>query len=395
MDTMTKALLGLIALVLVLWGGYTLLDERVEEDDDHEETEEVVVEAPPTGPIKIGFVGPLTGDAAAYGVPGQKIFDLAAEEINAAGGINGRMIEMVYEDGKCTGKDAANAMQKLVNVDGVRYFVSGFCSGESLAMVPIATQNKVVMLSPASSSPELTGISPYFFRNYPSDADQSRVLAELSAKNEWTNVAVISEKTDYAQALGDAYATAMEKQGATVTADSFTTDSRDLRTPLTKLKVAEPQAIFVSTQTDASAETILTQIKDMAWDVQLILAETTMGSTLPSEKPELVEGAVGAQFHVDEDSEALQAFVTSYKEKYEEDVPFLAYGQTEYDAVYILAQAIREAGDDTDAVAQYLRDLENYDGVSGPTAFAETGDRSVGGFTPQMITNGVIENIEL
>ncbi len=390
---MTKSLLGLIVLVLVLWGGYTLLDGRVE-DNKPEETEQVSENS--DEPIKIGFVGPLTGDAAAYGVPGQKIFDLAVEQINADGGVNGRMLEMIYEDGKCSGKDAANAMQKLVNVDKVKYFAAGFCSGESLAMVPIATQNKVVMLSPGSSSPELTGISPFFFRNYPSDADQSRVLAEVSTTNEWTNVAVISEKTDYATALGEAYAEAMKASEATVTEESFTTDSVDLRTPLTKLKAAEPQAIFVATQTDASAKKVLTQIKDLDWDVQLILAETTMGSAVISESPELVEGAVGAQFRVDEGSDKLQAFIEAYKEKYnEEEVPFLAYGQTEYDAIFILAEAIREAGDDTEAVAQYLRDLENFDGVSGPTAFAETGDRSVGGFMPQRVESGEVKPLEL
>src|SRR4051812_38203363 len=81
--------------------------------------------------IKIGAIGPFTGDAAVYGQPMQNTIKLAVDQLNAAGGINGKQIEMVYEDGKCDGQDGASAAQKLVNVDGVQSIIGGFCSGET------------------------------------------------------------------------------------------------------------------------------------------------------------------------------------------------------------------------------------------------------------------------
>ena len=90
------------------------------------------------GPIKIGVIAPLTGDAAIYGEPGVKVYQLAVDEINANGGINGRKVALIVQDGKCTGEGAANAAQKLVNVDRVQVIIGGFCSGESLSTIPVA-----------------------------------------------------------------------------------------------------------------------------------------------------------------------------------------------------------------------------------------------------------------
>ena len=122
-----------------------------------------------TGPIKIGFIGPLTGEASPYGVDTLNGAKLAVDEINEAGGVNGRMIEIIAEDGRCTGTDAASAAQKLVNVDKVVAIVGGQCSGETLAAAPIAESAKVVMISPVSSSPDVTAAGDFIFRDYPSD----------------------------------------------------------------------------------------------------------------------------------------------------------------------------------------------------------------------------------
>src|SRR5262249_40877175 len=130
--------------------------------------------------IKIGWIGPLTGSVAAYGEAGQNVTQLAVDQINASGGINGKQIQVIYEDGACDGTTAANAMQKLATVDQVQIVWGGFCSAESLAAVPIATQDKVLLFSMGSSNPKLTGISPYFFRDYPSDNSEGSVLADAA-----------------------------------------------------------------------------------------------------------------------------------------------------------------------------------------------------------------------
>src|SRR3989344_5259538 len=159
-----------------------------------------------TGPIKVGVIAPLTGDAAAYGEPLTNIVKMAVEEVNNAGGVDGRTIELVIEDGKCNGKDGGSATQKLVNVDGVKVILGGFCSSESLAAIPIAEAAKVLVLSAGSSSPDLTGASPYFFRNYPSDSAQGKVLAQIAYNDKgWKKVAFLQEQTDYAVGIYKAF----------------------------------------------------------------------------------------------------------------------------------------------------------------------------------------------
>src|SRR6185503_8361170 len=113
------------------------------------------------------------------------------EKLNAAGGVDGKQVTMIYEDAKCNGQDGANAAQKLVNVDKVQAIIGGFCSGETIPAVPVAASGKVVLLSPGASSPKLTNISPYFFRDYPSDASQVVIYSELATQRGWKTVAVM------------------------------------------------------------------------------------------------------------------------------------------------------------------------------------------------------------
>ena len=104
--------------------------------------------------IKVGFVAPLTGDAATYGQYGTKAFKMAVEKFNNED--HKIKFDVIYEDGKCDGKEAVSVANKLIGIDGVKYIIGGFCSGETLAMAPIAESNKVIMLSPGSGSPDIT-----------------------------------------------------------------------------------------------------------------------------------------------------------------------------------------------------------------------------------------------
>lgn len=106
-----------------------------------------------TGPIKIGFIGPLTGDASSLGTVSQAAVQIAEDEINAAGGINGRPLQVVYEDGKCNATAGTDAANKLMNVDHVVAIDGGLCSSETAAFGPTAMQNNTVVVSYCSSAP--------------------------------------------------------------------------------------------------------------------------------------------------------------------------------------------------------------------------------------------------
>ncbi len=356
----------------------------------------IFITAMPTGqvtaekePIKIGFIGPLTGDAAVYGLPAKNIVELAVEEINAEGGINGKNLEVIYEDGKCSGKDSATAMRKLVDVDRVKVVLGGFCSSESLGAEPIATQNNVFLFSLGSSSPALTGISTFFARDYPSDATQGKVLAEVAynTKN-WRKVAFIQEQLDYPLGIYNAFSANFETLGGTVIKEEFASQVTDFRTILTKLKSEAPDAVFVDTQTPAAAERILIQMQELNWKPNILVSDAVSGDTATVQRnADILEGALAAEFGIDENNPKFNHMIEAYREKYGTDTPFLSYAQTEYDGVYLIRDAIKAVGYDGEKIAEYMRNIKDWQGASGSVTIGQDGDR-IGGHIPKIIHDG-------
>ncbi|MEK6861104.1 MAG: ABC transporter substrate-binding protein, partial [Nanoarchaeota archaeon] len=124
-------------------------------------------------PIKIGFVGPLTGENANIGIPIRRGVELALEDINSAGGINGRQLVAIFEDGKCNAKDANTAGLKLIDQDKVIAIVGGTCSSETLAIAPNAESKKIPLISPSATNPKITDAGDYIFRAATTASDET------------------------------------------------------------------------------------------------------------------------------------------------------------------------------------------------------------------------------
>ena len=373
MDQRNKIVVGVIVVVLVIVGGYLLLNKN----------------AGPSGPLKIGFIAPLTGDAAVYGEPLRNMVAMAVEEINASGGVNGSNIEVIYEDGKCNGKDAATAAQKLVNVDKVQIILGGFCSGESLAAVPIAEAAKVTLLSVGSSSPDLTGKSAYFFRDYPSDASQGKVLARFAYdEKKWQHVAIIQEQTDYAVGVYNAFSDNFD--GAR-SREEFPTSTTDFRSILVKLKATDPDALFIDTQTPAVAERILKQMNELGWKPALIVNDALSGDPKTvADNKDILEGALAAEFGINPNNEKFKKMIESYKTKYGQEPPYQSYAQTEYDGVYIIRDGLLAVGNNGEKLAAWSRTIKNWQGASGLITIQQNGDRE-GGHVLKVVKDGKVE----
>lgn len=341
--------------------------------------------------IKIGFIAPLSGDGAVYGLPGKNIVAMAVQEINIAGGINGKPIEVVYLDGKCTSAGGAAAMQELVTAHRVKVVIGGFCSSESLAAVPIAAAHSTTMLSPASSSPDLTGVSPFFFRNYPSDAAQGRVLAEaIYTQKKFSKVAFIQEQSDYPVGIYRAFASRFEQLGGTLIKEEFSKDTTDFARRLTTLRQENPDALFVNTQTPASAERIFATLTDMKWNPFLLVSDVIPGDTdTIARNVAVLEGALFAEFDTDESNTRFQNMRGAYQRKYGEEMPYQSYGQTIYDAVYLVRDALLVVGNDAPKIAAWLRGVRSWPGASGTITIGPDGDR-VSGHSLRMIKNGQV-----
>lgn len=377
MNQTAKNIISAVIIVLLVIAGYQMLKKP-----------QVALELSLKEPIKIGFIGPLTGDAASIAEPARNSIAIAVEEINSSSGIDGRMIAIIYEDGKCNGKDAVNAAQKLVNVDKVKIIIGGLCSGESLSILPITEPAKILVLSPTASSPELTGAGKFFFRNNPSDADGGKALAKLIIEK-YKKAAIISENTDYAQALGKVFVNSFRSLGGEVVAnESFASETRDFRSLLTKIKAANPEAILINPQSDITGGTIIKQAKELGITAPLYGNTLLAGSKAIEIAGASAEGMIliDAPGLSDNNPKAVK-LLSDYRSRYGKTTLEFYIGAA-YDDVYILAQAISEVGTDTEKIRDYLHGIKNYNGVIGTYGFDENGDLAGIKYTVKEIKNG-------
>ncbi len=393
MNTTAKAIVWVVVLGVVAWAGYAMLGTPAEAPV----AETVATSTAPVAvePLKIGFIAPLSGDGASYGEMKRNVVMLAVEEINAAGGVNGRPLEVIYEDGKCSGKDATGAAQKLVNVDKVHFILGGFCSGESLAAIPVAEAGQAMMLSTGSSSPDLTSKSRFFVRDYPSDATQGEVLAKAAAAKGWKKVAMIQEQLDYPLGIFKAFSASFEALGGTVVKEEFPTSATDFRSMLTKLKAAKPDALFLNAQTPASGERVIKQLVDLKWKPKMLVNEAFVGDRATVEKyKDILEGALAAEFAVDPANTKFIALDQAYKAKFGVDMPFKSYGQTVYDGVYLAKEGLMAVGDDGVKLADWFRTVKDWQGASGTITIKPDGDRE-SGYSGEVVKDGKVEMMSM
>ena len=372
----TKTILWVVIVIVVIAGGWYGLIKKQTPVTEKE-------------PIKIGVMVPLTGDAAVYGEASLNVLQIALNEINNAGGINGRKLEYIIEDSKCNGKDGATSAQKLVNIDKVQVIIGGICSSETISAVPIASTAKVVIVSPTASSPALTGISKYFFRTHPSDATQGKVLAELAYKKGWRNIGFISEQTDFVKGNYESFKKVFEDLGGKVLVnEEFQTGVLDFRSQLTKLKAANIDALFLAPQTTASGEHILKQMKNLGWAPNLLLLDTISSNPkFVQDHKDQLEGAYAAEFGVNPNNPKMKGLIDAYKKNYNVDMPYQTYMQDVYDAVYLIRDGILAVGYNGEKIAEWSKNIKNWDGASGKVTIDVNGDR-VGGHEPRIVKNG-------
>ena len=337
-----------------------------------------------TGPIKLGFLGALTGDAAALSADQLHAVQMAVEELNAAGGINGRMVEIVAEDGKCSGTDAASAVQKLVNIDKVPVIIGGLCSGETLAASPIVESAKVVLLSPGSSSPDITKAGDFVFRNYPSDAWKTKAMAKYANESELKRIAILSENTDYSQALL-ASLKADLPEGAVVFDESFEPGTKDYRSLLTRLQSMEFDALVANANSDALSALIVQQFRDMGFKEEIIGADT-MESAVVIDIGEAAEGVT--IINVPTAGEGTP-YETKFIAKYGAPQSSIAWASYAHDAANVLFDAMKAVGTDGSAIRDYLYEV-SYSGIIGSFTFDDNGDPVGISYVLKKIENGKI-----
>jgi len=377
MDGTSRWFTWIVVAVIVIGGGWFVLSRPAPANVG-------------TGPIKIGLISPLTGEAAVYGEAVKSGMALAIKEINAAGGIGGRQIQAIYEDGKCNGKDAASAAQKLVGIDGVKYIVGGGCSGETFAAYPIASAQKVIMISPSSSAPGLAQLGPYFLRNNPNDNIPGMVLADYVSKS-YKTVAVIAEQTPYAQGIKEVFVAQAKKDGLNiVSTEDYDSAITDFRSLLTRVNNAKPEVIFIDSQAGAGFVRIATQARQLGIKSLFVGAAFNDAATINSPA---AKGAVLAVPPGLASEGKGPKFIADYKTVYGVDSSYPFFSGAAYDDVYLLKQAIESVGDDTTKVQEYLHSMPSFTGVIGTYHFDQNGDMVGVNSILQQVKDGKVMNI--
>ncbi|WP_413084013.1 ABC transporter substrate-binding protein [Treponema sp.] len=323
-----------------------------------------------TNEIKIGGIFPLSGAVAVYGVECKNGIDLAIEEINAAGGINGKNVVLISEDDEGNPDKTVNAYQKLTSKDGAKIIIGSLTSGCTQAITNRAQAQKVVQIAPAATAPAITDAGDYIFRACFIDPFQGRVGGKFSAETLNAKTAAILYDTgnDYSVGLTENFEAAFTQAGGKIVAkEAYTTNDKDFNAQLTKIKSANPDVVYLPDYYNVVA-LIAKQLRAQGIEAPIVGADGWDG-ILGNSSAEVLNGFYSNHYATDSTDPAVQAFVKKFNDKYSKDPnSFAALG---YDSVYILKDAIIKAGsDDATAVKEALK-ATNGDYVTGHLTFDE------------------------
>lgn len=320
--------------------------------------------------VKIGGIFPLSGQVAVYGVECKNGVDLAIEEINAAGGINGKPIVLVSEDDEGNPDKTVNAFKKLSTKDGVKVVIGSLTSGCTQAITTLSQASKVVQIAPAATAPAITDAGDFIFRACFIDPFQGTVGGKFAAETLGKKRAAILYDigNDYSVGLADNFKIAFTKAGGSIVSEeSYATNDKDFNAQLTKIKNANPDVVYLPDYYGTVA-LIAKQLRAQGINVPMVGADGWDGLT-SNAGDEVLGGYYSNHYAVDSTEPTVKKFVESFRAKYNKDPnSFAALG---YDCVYLIRDAIVAAGAEDSIAVRDALVKTNGDYVTGHLTFDE------------------------
>jgi branched-chain amino acid transport system substrate-binding protein len=317
--------------------------------------------------IKVGEYASLTGSEATFGQSSHKGTQLAVDELNANGGLLGRKVDLITEDNQSQAGQSATVVRKLISSDGVVAILGEVASSRSLEAAPICQQNKIPMISPASTNPKVTEAGDYIFRVCFIDPFQGTVMANFARKTlKLQNVAVLTDvKSDYSVGLAKFFKEGLVAGGGMIAVEqNYSGGDKDFNAQLTSIKAANPDGIFVpGYYTEVGL--IALQAKQLGLTVPIFGGDGWESSSLVPIGGAALEGDYfSTHFSPEDTSPAVQNFVKQYKQKFNETPDAMA--ALGYDSVMILADAMKKTGSTDGAkVRDALAAEKDFPGVTG------------------------------
>ena len=316
--------------------------------------------------IPIGEYASLTGGSASFGQSSHKGTALAIEEVNAAGGVLGKKVKLISEDDQSMAGQPATIARKLISQDKVVAVLGEVASSKSLEAAPICQENKIPMISPASTNPKVTEVGDYVFRVCFIDPFQGTVMAKFAVSKGWKKIAVLTdEKQDYSKGLAEFFVKGLTANGGEVVKEqSYSTGDKDFKAQLTSIKAAHPDAIFVPGYYGEVA-LIARQARQLGIKVSLLGGDGWVGNSLIPVAGGSLEGSFfSSHFSAENKAAPVQNFVSKFKAKYNEEPDDMA--ALGYDSAMILVNAIKKAGTtDEPKLRDAIAATKGYEGVTG------------------------------
>jgi branched-chain amino acid transport system substrate-binding protein len=321
--------------------------------------------------ILVGEFASLTGKEATFGISAHEGTKLAIEEINAAGGLLGKPVQLLTEDDQSKAGEPANVVNKLISKDGVVAVLGEVASSRSLEAAPICQQSGVPMISPASTNPKVTETGDYIFRVCFIDPFQGTVMANFASKTlKAKKVAVFTDvKSDYSKGLAKFFKEGFVKAGGQIAAElDFNSGDKDFKAQLTAIKSAAPDAVFVPGYYTEVA-LICIQAKQLGIALPFFGGDGWESQTLVTIGGQAVEGHYfSTHYAADAPTPKITAFVDAYKKQYNGKVPD-AMAALGYDSAMFLADAIKRSGStDGATLRDALAATTQFEGVTGKMA---------------------------
>jgi branched-chain amino acid transport system substrate-binding protein len=316
--------------------------------------------------IVIGEFASLTGGSASFGQSSNNGTKLAIEEINAAGGVLGKKLKLITEDDQSLAGQPATIVRKLITQDKAIAILGEVASSKSLEAAPICQQNKIPMISPASTNPKVTETGDYIFRICFIDPFQGTVVSKFALSKGYKNVALLTDvKQDYSVGLAEFFVKHFTANGGTITKEQkYSTGDKDFKAQLTSLKSGKPDAIFVPGYYGEVA-LIARQAKQLGIKAPLLGGDGWVGDSLLKVAGSALDGSFfSSHFSAEDKSPAVQGFVEKYKAKY--GTPPDDMGALGYDSAMILADAIKRAGTtESSKLRDAIAATKDYKAVTG------------------------------
>ncbi len=331
-------------------------------------------EAPPSTPIAIGVVSALTGPNATYGISTQQGADLAADEINAKGGLGGRTLALIHLDDLGEPEQARIAAQRLITNDRVVALIGDATSSGSLAIAPVAQRARVPMVTPAATSPSVTELGDHIFRMSFTDPAQAAAMAVFATKTlKVKRVAVIRAlDNEYALGLAEAFRAKLAEAGGEVVADEgYSADMDDLSPIIAAVAKTSPDAVYLPDYHTAVAR-IAVAARAAGLQAHLLGGDGWDAAELLEDAgAELEGGCFTTHWHPSMTGVASARFVERYRAVYNETPDAIA--ALGYDTVQLIADAWARAGSQA-GLREAIAATEGFDGVTGTIRFDDTGN---------------------